>query len=52
MRLHCEAGVLDFGDKFTRTDYTEDYCANLQGYCRCSLADCLAKKYEREGKLK
>lgn len=50
MKLHCEAGVLDFGDKSSRQAYTDKYCANLQGYCQCSLADCLNQKYEREDK--
>ncbi|MEG1564290.1 MAG: hypothetical protein RR365_11285 [Bacteroides sp.] len=49
-KLHCEAGIINFEDDITRETYTNEYCANVQGYDRCTLADFLTKKYERKGK--
>lgn len=43
--LRCEAGHLDFYSAEQKSQYIEQYCANLSGYKYCTLASSLEHLY-------
>lgn len=45
--MSCEGCRMDFPDDDTKRDYTERYCASLEGWENCSIAGALLKFYER-----
>ena len=47
-RIVCEGeSTFIFPDKDSATQYMDEYCSNINGYCKCTLADALLKYYER-----
>lgn len=48
-KVHCEGGGAGFSDKGTYADYTDRYCASVQGWKQCSLAVALLEYYDRTG---
>lgn len=48
--VNCEGGCVKFANGKTFKAYTEGYCANLQGWRRCTLASALLQQYEEREK--
>lgn len=48
LKVHCEGGCcVAFCDREAYTEYTDRYCASLQGWKDCSVAASLLRYYER-----
>ena len=45
--MSCEFCRMVFPDDYTKRDYTERYCASLEGWENCSIAGALLNFYER-----
>ena len=48
LEVSCEAGKLCFPDREAVMDYAQHYCAQLNGWERCTLARALLRYYERQ----
>ena len=48
-KVHCEGGGAGFQDRETYVEYTDRYCASVQGWKSCSLAVALLEYYDRTG---
>lgn len=46
--LSCEGGRLTFETTEHRNDYVFRYCANVEDWRKCSVAQALLRKYEDE----
>jgi len=47
-RVHCECGnCISFPDREAYVAYTDQYCASLPGWQKCSVASALLAYYER-----
>ncbi len=46
-RISCEGGRMDFPDRMALTEYADRYCANVQGWKSCTMAEGLLRYYER-----
>ena len=47
-KIHCEGGTVKFRDPQELGDYADQFCANVDGWDRCSVAACLMRRYESE----
>ena len=50
LRVHCEGGRQVFPDGQAARDYAGRYCACMEGWKNCSVADNLLRYYEREAR--
>lgn len=47
-KVHCECGnCISFPDREAYVAYTDQYCASLPGWQKCSVASALLAYYER-----
>lgn len=47
--VHCEQGSrVKFKDTKTLAQYEREYCASMDGYLRCSIAQALEQEYEEK----
>lgn len=46
--VYCEAGTLRFTGYGTWDDYTRRFCADIDGWKRCTLAQAKGREYEAE----
>lgn len=47
LRIHCEAGVLDFMSRDGYKDYCDKFCGDALGWKGCTLAQNLGMEYEK-----
>jgi len=48
MKTYCEGGAVNHPDKIARREYMAQFCADLNNWHRCSIAEAMEKYYERE----
>lgn len=46
--VNCEGGRIEFVDEQAREDYIGRYCASVEGWEACSIAQHLERVYERK----
>ena len=47
LKIHCEGGCVAFPDRKAYTEYTDRYCASVEGWMDCTMASLLLGYYER-----
>lgn len=47
-KVYCDCARLKFETQDERNDYVKRYCANNPGWQRCTIAQNLTRKFERE----
>jgi hypothetical protein len=48
LEIHCEMAKIKFPDQATRNKYICRYCASINGWQTCSIAQELNERYENE----
>lgn len=48
LKQHCEAGRVDYPSREARAEYQGMYCANVNGWNKCTLAMAMCREYERK----
>jgi hypothetical protein len=49
--VHCEGGAVAMTDRGLFLEYIERYCASVDGWQKCTIAQAMTKYYQESGDL-